>query len=74
LQAAGLDSDHDHLDSLKRNVFKQMTGVDVLDRVLAGIEAAKQAGLQPIKINAVIVRGHNEDEVATSRPSRASTT
>ena len=41
-----------------------MTGVDVLDRVLGGIEAAKKANLQPIKINAVIVRGHNEDEVA----------
>ena len=52
------------LDSLKRDVFKQMTGVDVLDRVLAGIEAARKAGLDPIKINAVIVRGHNEDEVA----------
>src|SRR6266446_1505623 len=64
LQAAGLDRITISLDSLKRNVFKQMTGVDVLDRVLAGIEAAKQAGLQPIKINAVIVRGHNEDEVA----------
>ena len=44
--------------------FKQMTGVDVLDRVLAGIAAAKESGLEPIKINAVIVRGHNEDEVA----------
>ena len=41
-----------------------MTGVDVVDRVLSGIEAAKSAGLQPIKINAVIVRGHNEAEVA----------
>ncbi len=41
-----------------------MTGVDVLDRVLEGIEAAQRAGLTPIKINAVIVRGHNEDEVA----------
>ena len=41
-----------------------MTGVDVLDKVLAGIAAAKEAGLEPIKINAVIVRGHNEDEVA----------
>jgi cyclic pyranopterin phosphate synthase len=41
-----------------------MTGVDVLDRVLEGINAAKEAGLDPIKINAVIVRGHNEDEVA----------
>ena len=41
-----------------------MTGVDVLDRVLAGLAATKAAGLKPIKINAVIVRGHNEDEVA----------
>ena len=57
-------SHHDQLDSLKPDTFKQMTGVDVLDRVLAGIAAAKKAGLDPIKINAVIVRGHNEDEVA----------
>src|SRR5436853_285849 len=64
LKAAGLDRITISLDSLKRDVFKQMTGVDVLDRVLAGIAAAKKAGLQPIKINAVIVRGHNEDEVA----------
>ena len=64
LKAAGLDRITISLDSLKRDVFKQMTGVDVLDRVLAGIAAAKAAGLQPIKINAVIVRGHNEDEVA----------
>src|SRR5207237_8028978 len=60
----GLDWITISLDSLKRDVFKQMTGVDVLDRVLGGIEAAKKANLQPIKINAVIVRGHNEDEVA----------
>ena len=64
LKAAGLDRITISLDSLKRDVFKQMTGVDVLDQVLAGIEAAKKASLQPIKINAVIVRGHNEDEVA----------
>lgn len=64
LKDAGLDRITISVDSLKRDVFKQMTGVDVLDRVLAGIAAAKQAGLEPIKINAVIVRGHNEDEVA----------
>ena len=64
LKAAGLDRVTISLDSLKRNVFKQMTGVDVLDKVLAGIAAAKDARLDPIKINAVIVRGHNEDEVA----------
>ncbi len=64
LKDAGLDRITISVDSLKPETFKQMTGVDVLDRVLAGIAAAKQAGLEPIKINAVIVRGHNEDEVA----------
>jgi GTP 3',8-cyclase len=64
LKDAGLDRVTISLDSLKRDIFKRMTGVDVLDKVLAGIAAAKQAGLEPIKINAVIVRGHNEDEVA----------
>jgi len=64
LKEAGLDRITISLDSLKRDVFKQMTGVDVLDRVMEGIAAAKDAGLDPIKINAVIVRGHNEDEVA----------
>ena len=64
LKDAGLDRVTISLDSLKRDVFKRMTGVDVLDKVLAGIAAAKAAGLEPIKINAVIVRGHNEDEVS----------
>ena len=64
LKDAGLDRITISLDSLKRDVFRVMTGVDVLDRVMEGIAAAKQAGLDPIKINAVIVRGHNEDEVA----------
>ncbi|HEY6216724.1 MAG TPA: GTP 3',8-cyclase MoaA [Pyrinomonadaceae bacterium] len=64
LKDAGLDRVTISLDSLKRDVFKRMTGVDVLDKVLAGIAAAKAAKLEPIKINAVIVRGHNEDEVA----------
>jgi GTP 3',8-cyclase len=64
LKDAGLDRVTISLDSLKRDVFKRMTGVDVLDKVLNGIAATKKAGLEPIKINAVIVRGHNEDEVA----------
>jgi cyclic pyranopterin phosphate synthase len=64
LKDAGLDRITISMDSLKRDVFKRMTGVNVLDRVLEGIEAAKSARLTPIKINAVIVRGHNEDEVA----------
>lgn len=64
LKDAGLNRITISLDSLKRDVFRKMTGVDVLERVLEGIGAARDAGLQPIKINAVIVRGHNEDEVS----------
>ena len=64
MKEAGLDRITISLDSLKRDVFRKMTGVDVLDRVLEGMEAARSAGLTPIKVNAVIVRGHNEAEVA----------
>ncbi len=64
LKNAGLDRITISVDSLRPETFKEMTGVDVLDRVLGGIAAAKSAGLDPIKINAVIVRGHNEVEVA----------
>jgi len=64
LKEAGLDRITISLDSLKPDMFLRMTGVDVLDRVLEGIRAAKRARLEPIKINAVIVRGHNDNEVA----------
>jgi cyclic pyranopterin phosphate synthase len=64
LKEAGLDRITISLDSLRPDTFRSMTGVDVLPRVLEGIEAARQAGLAPIKINAVIVRGHNDSEVA----------
>jgi len=63
LKAAGLDRITISIDSLKRETFRRMTGVDVLDRVLEGMEAAKRARLTPLKVNAVIVRGHNEEEV-----------
>jgi cyclic pyranopterin phosphate synthase len=64
LRTAGLDRVTISLDSLKRETFKQMTGVDVLDRVLEGISACERANLKPIKINAVVVRGYNDGEVA----------
>ncbi|HEX8289619.1 MAG TPA: GTP 3',8-cyclase MoaA [Pyrinomonadaceae bacterium] len=63
LKKAGLDRVTISLDSLKREIFQQITGVDKLEDVLDAIEAAKQAGLNPIKINAVIVRGRNDDEL-----------
>lgn len=63
LKAAGLDRITISIDSLKRDVFLKMTGVDVLDKVMAGIDAAQSAGLNPVKINVVAVRGHNDDEL-----------
>ena len=51
------------LDSLQREKFQKITGVDKLDEVLEAIEAAQKAGLTPVKINAVVVRGWNEDEL-----------
>ncbi len=64
LKDAGLDRITISLDSLRPEEFKRSTGVDALARVLAGIAAAQSAGLAPIKVNAVIVRGHNDAEVA----------
>lgn len=63
LKRAGLDRVTISLDSLKSEKFRQITGVGKLSEVLEAIEAAKKADLQPIKINAVIVRGWNDDEV-----------
>jgi GTP 3',8-cyclase len=64
LKDAGLDRVTVSLDSLKPETFRRTTGADALPRVLAGIDAAKRAGLSPVKVNAVIVRGHNDAEVA----------
>jgi cyclic pyranopterin phosphate synthase len=64
LKKAGLDRVTISLDSLKKENFKDITGVDRLDDVLIAIDAAKAVGLDPIKVNAVIIRGRNDDEVA----------
>jgi cyclic pyranopterin phosphate synthase len=64
LKAAGLNRITVSLDSLKRDSFQEITGVDMLERVLEGIRAAERVGLTPVKVNAVIVRGHNDSEVA----------
>src|ERR687886_1335639 len=64
LKAAGLNRVTVSLDSLRRAAFQEITGVDMLSRVLEGLRAAQRVGLTPVKVNAVIVRGHNETEVA----------
>jgi len=63
LKKAGLDRVTISLDSLKKENFQRITGVNKLDEVLQAIEAAKRAGLQPIRVNAVVVRGWNDDEL-----------
>ncbi|MFM7536285.1 MAG: GTP 3',8-cyclase MoaA [Acidimicrobiales bacterium] len=63
LRDAGLDRVNVSLDSLDRDKFARMTRRDELHRVLDGIEAAKEAGFSPVKVNAVIERGVNDDEI-----------
>lgn len=60
---AGLQRINLSMDSLDPERFAQMTGVDGLSRVLAGIDAARQAGIGPIKINTVVLRGENDVEL-----------
>lgn len=62
LKKAGLSRVNISLDSLDADKFRAMTGGD-LPTVLAGIDAALQAGLHPVKLNAVLIRGRNDDEV-----------
>ena len=60
---AGLRRVNISLDSLDADQFRRMTRGGDLGRVLAAIEAARTAGLSPIKVNAVIVGGENEDQL-----------
>ena len=63
LREAGLKRVNISLDTLDREKFHAMTRRDELERVLDGIEAAKEAGFDPVKINAVVERGTNDDEI-----------
>jgi cyclic pyranopterin phosphate synthase len=63
LKAAGLGGLTVSLHSLKPEKFSEITGGGALNHVLAGIEEAKKNGLSPLKINALIIRGCNEDEI-----------
>ncbi len=63
LREAGLQRVNISLDTLVPEKFLQMTRRDELARVLDGIEAAKQAGFAPVKVNAVVERGVNDDEI-----------
>jgi cyclic pyranopterin phosphate synthase len=60
LAEAGLDRVNVSLDTIRRDVFEQITRRDRLHDVLAGLEAARDAGLTPVKVNAVLMRGVND--------------
>lgn len=61
LKEAGLQSVNISLDSTDESTYRHLTGAAVLHKVLEGIEAAQAAGLAPIKINAVLMKGVNSD-------------
>lgn len=61
--AAGLHRVNVSLDTLDPTRFQHITGVDGLTRVLNGIEAAQRAGLSPIKLNTVVVRDVNQQDL-----------
>jgi GTP 3',8-cyclase len=63
LHSAGLRRINISCDSLRPERFLAMTKRDALDKVLLGIEAALDAGFDPVKVNVVLIRGVNDDEV-----------
>src|SRR5206468_4416504 len=63
LRAAGLRRINISCDSLRRDRFHAMTRRDSLDAVLDGIDAAIDAGFDPVKVNCVLMRGENDDEL-----------
>ena len=63
LRQAGLMRVNVSIDSLRPAVFEAISGRRDLQRVIAGIAAARAAGLQPIKLNVVVMRGVNDDEL-----------
>ncbi|HEY6069794.1 MAG TPA: GTP 3',8-cyclase MoaA [Chthoniobacterales bacterium] len=63
LRAAGVQSINISLDTLDRHLYSQITGRDLHGQVLAGIDAARAAEFDQIKLNTVLMRGRNEDQL-----------
>lgn len=63
LADAGVKRLNISLDSLCPEKFKAMTRIGDLHKVLEGIQAARQAGFESVKINSVVIQGHNDDEI-----------
>lgn len=63
LKKAGLNRINISLDTLNREKYAKLTGVDALNKVISGIHASYDAGLSPIKLNMVLMNGMNETEI-----------
>jgi cyclic pyranopterin phosphate synthase len=63
LREAGIDRVNVSLDTLRRDRFAEITRRDLFDQVTAGIDKALEVGMDPVKINVVVIRGVNDDEI-----------
>ncbi len=63
VKESGLDRVNVSLDSLRKERYREITRGGSLEEILSGIELAEKIGLDPVKINAVIIRGINDDEI-----------
>jgi cyclic pyranopterin phosphate synthase len=63
LKAAGLDRVNVSLGTLRKETYKKMTGVDAVEKVLRGVSEAVRVGLRPVKLNMVVLRGVNDDQI-----------
>lgn len=64
LREAGLDRINLSLDTLRADRFREITRKDLFPQVMAGLEAALSCGLSPVKINTVLMKDFNDDEIA----------
>jgi len=64
LRAAGLDRVNISIDTLKKEKFKMITGSDGFDAVWRGIEKSLKAGFKAVKLNVILMKGINDDEIA----------
>ncbi len=63
IKSAGIKRINVSLDTLNKEKFKKITGLDLFSQVWEGIKAAQKQGLNPVKINVVVLRGINDDEL-----------
>ena len=63
LKDAGLTRVNVSLDTLNAETYRMITGVDALENVISGVKSAVKAGLKPVKINMVLLKGVNSNEV-----------